>query len=384
MLTMRMGAVQGPAMETWQFTVNTEATTSGAKTSSVPISLYNQSDAVVIVDWGDGTSSTLTSSDYSQTNTTASVHEYAAPGVYTISVSSAYWAKKYILLGCGTSYSNFNIASVTNTNSAVYWWRNTLISLDNALPPARGMRRYSSGTSTSLSTTTGISSLFVLCTELTTIFSGLFSNISTIAFTYCFYGCSSLASIPSGLFDSNTAVTDFSYCFYGCSSLTSIPSGLFDNNTAVTSFSYCFRGCSSVASIPSGLFDNNTAVTDFSRCFYGCSHITSIPSGLFDSNTAATNFSYCFRDCSALVTIPSGLFSNNTAVTNFSYCFRDCSSLGSFTIHIGSTKVSSGSAVNFVTKKNGVTRTVYVPSGSTTQTTFNSVASSLGLTVIGE
>ena len=35
--------------------------------------------------------------------------------------------------------------------------------------------------------------------------------------------------------------------FYGCSSLTSVPSGLFANNTSVTSFSYCFRSCTALS-----------------------------------------------------------------------------------------------------------------------------------------
>jgi hypothetical protein len=69
-------------------------------------------------------------------------------------------------------------------------------------------------------------------------------------------------------------------------------------------------------------------------------------------------------------------------VTSFEHCFSICSSLTDFTLHIGSSLVSNCSY--FVTKKTGTTRTIYVPNNSTTQTTFNSVASSLGLTIIGE
>ena len=69
-------------------------------------------------------------------------------------------------------------------------------------------------------------------------------------------------------------ITSLSFCFDACSSLTSIPLGLFDNNTQVTDFSYCFSYCDNLTSIPLGLFDNNTQVTDFSYCFYYCRNLT--------------------------------------------------------------------------------------------------------------
>jgi len=76
------------------------------------------------------------------------------------------------------------------------------------------------------------------------------------------------------------------------------------------------------------------------------------------------------------------LFASNTNVTNFNNAFQDCTQLTDFTLHIGSSSVSSCSS--FATLKSGANRTIYVPSGSTTETTFNAVASSLGLTIIGE
>lgn len=62
----------------------------------------------------------------------------------------------------------------------------------------------------------------------------------------------------------------FNRCFYGCSSLTSIPSNLFANNPNATNFRECFKSCSSLTSVPEGLFDNNPNVTDFGYCFMNC------------------------------------------------------------------------------------------------------------------
>ena len=143
-----------------------------------------------------------------------------------------------------------------------------------------------------------------------------------------------------------------------------------------------FCGCESLESIPEDLFVNNTNITNFYCFLCGCTSLQSIPENLFANNIAATDFEGCFRGCRSLQSVPENLFINNTQVTNFKDCFMGCSSLADFTLHIGSSSVSSCSY--FVTNKSGTTRTIYVPSGSTTQTTFNATASSLGLTVIGE
>ncbi len=362
--------------EIWSFTVNTEATAAGEKTTGIPFNLVG-SPTVLEVDWGDNTTSILTSSDYTSADSTASVHVYENPGIYTITIASSKW-KTAQYLSVASRIDNNN-----NRVSPIYWFRRTLISIDSILPEIITQRYYSSENSTTFySANNSWSSNFYLCSVLTTIPSGLFdNNTGNVNFQYCFYGCSSLTAIPSGLFDNNTAVTNFKACFASCSSLTAIPSGLFDNNTAVTNFSFCFEncilltsipsglfnnnikityfigcfqgcsslitipfglfnnnikvttfsgcfsGCSSITTIPSGLFDYNTAVTDFGNCFKNCSSLTAIPSGLFDHNTAVTEFGSCFLYCSSLTAIPSGLFDNNTAVTNFSYCFKNCSSL---------------------------------------------------------
>ena len=229
---------------------------------------------------------------------------------------------------------------------------------------------------------TSFNNCFYNCSNIASIPSGLFDhNVAAKTFMGCFYNCKLVPSIPSGLFNNNAAATSFAQCFYNCQAIQSIPTGLFNNNTLASEFTSCFYNCKLVPSIPTGLFDNNTAATSFSSCFSGCSSITSIPSGLFDKNIAATSFAYCFQGCS-ITSIPSGLFTKNTAVTTFTYCFNNCTNLGAFTIHIGSQIVEYCSY--FVTKKTTVTRTVYVPTSSKTYLRFNSYASNLGLTVVGE
>jgi len=64
-------------------------------------------------------------------------------------------------------------------------------------------------------------------------------------------------------------VMTFTNCFSYCYSLTSIPSGLFDNTTEVTNFATCFSNCTGLTSIPSGLFNYTSGANNFTNCFYG-------------------------------------------------------------------------------------------------------------------
>ena len=181
---------------------------------------------------------------------------------------------------------------------------------------------------------TSLKECFYNCSRLTEIPTGLFDHCTAVTdFSDCFNHCRSLMAIPAGLFDHCTEVTDFSDCFSDCGSLTAIPAGLFANCTAVTDFSNCFFYCSSLTEIPAGLFDHCTAVTDFSGCFTSGISLTAIPTGLFDHCTAVTDFSDCFNSCSSLTAIPAGLFANCTAVTDFSRCFYLLRSLTGETPH---------------------------------------------------
>ena len=313
--------------ETWQFTVNTEATAQGEKKTGIPFNLHGQDGVVLSVDWGDGTNSVLSASDYAEDDSTASVHEYTDAGVYAIKVASANWVDC-----CIFTSSSATISTINNVTASLYWFRRTLVSVDSELPELFGRNSYSST-------------------------QGLVKGVDS--FSALFSGCSYLSSIRSGLLDNNSKATNLDSCFRNCISLATVPSDLFDKNTLVTSFSFCFDGCSSLASIPAGLFDNNVLAQNFGACFGNCYSLTSIPTDLFKRNVAATSYNQCFR----MANVAS-------------------SDLGDFSIRIGSSSVSSCST--FCSVKTGATRTIYVPSGSTTETTFNAVASDLGLTIIGE
>lgn len=238
--------------------------------------------------------------------------------------------------------------------------------------------------------------VFEYCRQLTSIPEQLFKNCTSLStFDYAFHACSSLTSIPEDLFSYGPAIHRAPYMFMDCTSLTSIPEHLFDNsirsylNGNDLWFDYMFAGCTSLTSLPEGLFANmvkdssSSSGVDCKGMFKDCISLASLPENLFKNlGSRLESVIYCFQNCRGLTTIPENLFKYSTYIGSFDSCFYNCSSLTDFTIHIGSTKVSSCSS--FVSTKSGATRIVYVPSGSTTETTFNDAAASLGLTIIGE
>ena len=263
---------------------------------TLPLNPANNYD--MIVDWGDGSTSTITAYD-----------DVAATHNYTTSISDCQIS---INGTCGSFYVNDGSTKLLLTK-VIQWGDVGFTTFNFAF---RG------------------------CSNLTTLPLGSITgaaSVSTYGFYGTFLGCSSLTAIPTGLFDNNTAVSTngFYYTFYDCSSLIAIPTGLFDNNTQVSTggFRYTFNGCSSLTAIPTGLFDNNTLVSTsgFYYTFNGCSSLTTIPTGLFDNNTLVSTFGFygTFQDCSSLTAIPTGLFDNNTAVstTGFAYTFNGCTSL---------------------------------------------------------
>lgn len=169
---------------------------------------------------------------------------------------------------------------------------------------------------------------FQSCSSLTTIPEGLFEkNVSATDFSNCFQRCSSLTTIPEGLFKGNMEAKYFSYCFDQCAALTTVPERLFAENEKALDFDYCFRSCRKLEEVQAGLFENNVDARDFSYCFNSCSALASIPTGLFDNNTKVMNFSFCFNSCYALASVPEGLFAENEKATDFTNCFYNCSHL---------------------------------------------------------
>ena len=318
-------------------------TTGNGQSFTLPIAgggaTYKQN---FVVNWGDGNKSNITAYNSN------AVHTYATAGTYTIEMNGiCQWfcfanagsktlVKQLVSFAGDIGFKVLNFYGCTNLN--------TLVSF---------------GTLRSLITATN---LFNGCTSLTTIPSGIFAGCPAVTdFSYSFSACNNVGftSLPADLFRYNTLVTNLSYAFYGSIYISSLPSGLIgsvaDVNTsaifqscpltsidpdvfryftgAVTGLAGIFGSQSGLTSIPTGLFQYNTLATSFSATFSNCSTLATIPTGLFDHNTLVTTFDHTFVSC-RITAIPADLFKYNTAVTSFNSTFNQCQQLTTIPAHL--------------------------------------------------
>jgi hypothetical protein len=169
-----------------------------------------------------------------------------------------------------------------------------------------------------------LKSCFYYCTNLAEIPSGLFPPHTGAGLTtdcsHMFDNCWSITAIPSDLF-SRLSVSDFSYTFYNCGKLSSIPNAIFTGQDKATKFSHVFSHNGSVTSIPATLFDDCISATDMDNIFFNDIRIAAIPETLFKYNTGVTNFNGAFSGCQKVTYIPPKLFENNTKATSFNNTF---------------------------------------------------------------
>jgi len=237
-----------------EFVITINTTLGGALTMTLPLIVgYTYSMGV---DWGDGTYTNV----YAY-NSSAATHTYASHGIYKIKISGT--------LGAWGFNNSGSKAFITRIDS---WGR--------VLDLAQG---------------TSLTNGFSGCNNLNYICSGPITG----------------KTYPSSVFINNL--------FNGCTSLTSIPTGLFDL-TNYAGFAGIFQGCTSLTSIPNDLFRYNTSSTAMQQIFYGCTALTSLPEDLFYYNNLVTNYSYCFYGTRNIM-LPVRVFNlaNLSIVTNFSY-----------------------------------------------------------------
>ena len=223
-------------------------TTSANTILSLPLTNPDFRQPSILVDWGDGSTSTITSITDSAKN-----HTYASAGTYDVEIQ-----------GSLPGFSVNNDASYRSLYTAVLAWG-----------------------------TVGLVDVgFYGCTNLTSIPTTDFEGLESVINWNNTFRSTGITSIPSGMFDFSTSAETFvdTFSFTG---ITSVPSGLFDENTSVYTFSSCFNACTSLTTVPTNLFNNNTAVINFSSTFRNCRALTQIPR--FNNNTNVSVFLNIFN-----------------------------------------------------------------------------------------
>jgi len=310
-----------------------------------------------VIDWGDGVTEVL---DKSYVYSADLSHVYAQGAESTVEV-----AFKGTVESLTTNSTTKGEILKSSLIGITQWGTPELKTL--RLEDVTALTQLAADTKGALSAITDFTSCFDGCTSLESIPEGLFAMATSARnFDYTFKDCTSLTSLPSDLFAHNASATSFNGTFYRCEALETLPESLFAGTPSAHSLNEIFYGCTALKELPANLFKGHYNLGYLECAFAGCTSLTSLPEGLFEgcsgvrslgtvydtrnyalgifarctslksipadlfaSMTKVTRMPGIFYECKALTEIPEGLFDHNPEVTYISYSFEGCSSLRS-------------------------------------------------------
>jgi hypothetical protein len=227
--------------------------TSANTVFTLPLVDYGTFTPNISVSWGDGGSTTITSSSSSNR-----IYTYVNTGVFTITIAG------------------FMPGFKVNNNSSIRSLITGIIDFGRV-----GLRTLD----------------FFGCSNITTIPASNTMGVGYVGLnemiTFAgFMRGTGITSIPVDIFQSSPKAETFTDSF-SFTQITSIPTGLFTSNPLGSIFNSTFNGCQLLNSYPLNLFDNCPNAINFSSTFRNCRSLTQPLQ--FTFNTQVTTFANIYN-----------------------------------------------------------------------------------------
>jgi hypothetical protein len=316
---------------------------------------YLESPSNLVVDWGDGSSDTYSSTAYPS-------HTYSLPGRKTVTFKSGTAAR----IRLGDSSGGGTPTMVTKILTAVPAW----LGLTSAARMFRGCTNITYWAPGFLNAASAnMTSMLYAFADLPAFnedLSGL--NVSKVTdFSYTFYGDTLFNSNISG-WAVGTAATNMSYMLYGCAAFNRSLSSWTPSN--VTNIGYMLYGCSA---FNSALFTSTGNVTDAQRFLALCTSFNHSSINSMDVSKVQ-NFTSFLSGATSFNQAVNSLVTS--AATNISYMFYNCAA---FDQDISSLDVADVTNATAMLQGSGFTQTNYdlllnINTGWPSQNVQNSVA----------
>jgi surface protein len=311
----------GPAFSASWNTSRTSIGSSNASTVSLPI--YNGGTYDFYVDWGDGTTSMVTSYNDPDRN-----HTYAANGTYTINITGTLIGFKFNNAGDRQKIGNVNRWGILNLGNGGNYFTGSsninstatdalnLTGTTNLSNAFNGATRFNGNISNwNVSQVTNMASMFVSATSFNQNI-GSWDTSQVVNMTLMFFGASSFNQ-PIGNWNTSQ-VKDMSFMFRGASSFNQSLNGW--NTGQVTNMTFMFYGASN--------FNGNITNWDTSNVrnmdvmFYGATRFNQPIGGWNTSQVRDMN--YMFYTASSFNQNISAW--NTNQVTNMTFMFGGATS----------------------------------------------------------
>jgi len=260
----------------------------------------------IIIDWGDGNTSTVTT-----TASTDTPHTYT-PGTGTPCPSLGYTTFKIRVYFTGTGVSVLNNCNIMPI----------LISGDNLSFQICHVLEVYYGNSTQNATFVNFNSQGSSNSSIGVYtylqFVKLPATVSWTQWNNAFYNCIALLKVVMPT--SNSAASQYSSAFFNCYNLLelTIPS----NSTGITTFSNAFQNCYNLRSVtlPTTLNSCNT----FSTCFYNCYNLRSVT---LPSVNICNTFQLVFYQCTQLEWVKFTSMPTVVGAVSMNNAFGTCTNL---------------------------------------------------------
>jgi hypothetical protein len=254
----------------------------------------------IIIDWGDGTTDTVTTTGDTTTN-----HTYATGGTGGTPSSRGY---STFVIRVYPDISGVRITRcqvVANTTIQQVGFVSNILEAYYGDTTVESFLNYFSGGNMNFTRLEHVKLPQVV--------------VGTNALRTTFNGCSSLATVVLPTSASDITILDST--FNGCRNLQG-PITIPSNSTSITSLLNTFSGCNALTEI--NLPPTLNSVTNISGCFLGCVNLTSL---ILPPLVSCTNYLDTFNSCSSLLSLEIKSFTTAAADIEFRRAFNQCSSL---------------------------------------------------------
>lgn len=260
--------------------IMTVETTAPSESFTIPCQNVGTFNATV--DWGDGTTSAITTY-----NDADLAHTYASAGTHTIRISGSF---PNIYFNNGGDKAK--VRTVQNLGR-VGWTR-----LNNAFRGCSGLTSFRAG-NTDTSAVTTMASMFLSCSSMTVAnFAGMNTSLVT-DMSVLLAICTALEELDISSFDTSKATTMLQM-FYRCEALTSLDLSHFDTSKVLT-MSGMFQGCTDLVDLDLSSF-NTALVTNMSNMFRECTSFSSPDLSSFNTS-GVTNMDFMFLNCGVFASL---------------------------------------------------------------------------------
>ena len=266
----------------------------------ITLPLVNGFNYNFTVDWGDGSSSTVTS--YSDIDKN---HTYTSAGDYVVTLVGS--AERIGLNNSGND--RFKLISIPYLGNLNY------ISLEGAFYGAENLEYFAGGTTSSVTT---MSNMFRNCNSLSNIDLSTFDTSNVSSMSGMFYDADGITNLDLSSFVT-TSLQDMSYMFYQAENIATLDISSFDTSS-VTDLTFTFRGMSDLASLDLSNF-NTANVLGMSGAFAYMTSLTSLDLSSFNTSNV-TSMGAMFEGSSSLTSLDVSSF-NTSSVTAMSYMFTN-------------------------------------------------------------